>query len=72
MDKVKVDIDYLRKIQDYRTWVNSLEFDRIMFVDSEGNEHHYNEKDKEDFKFTGLNNTDFVLFFKLLVEKEKK
>ena len=68
--KTVIDVSIIQKAQKHRAWVNSLNLEDLSFVDGEGNEITYDAETLKEFKFTGLNNTDFILT--CLDNKEKK
>lgn len=56
---MRVDIEHVRKIQAERMKINKLNFDDIEWYE-DGKKVKVSSKVCEDFKFTGLNNIDFI------------
>jgi len=56
---MRIDIEHVRKIQEERLRINKLKLEEIEWYEN-GKRVEVDPKDAEDFKFTGLCNTDFV------------
>jgi len=56
---MRVDIEYVMLIKKLRRDINLLDFNDIQWY-KDGEEVIVEEKDKKEWKFTGLCNTDFV------------
>ncbi len=56
---IRVDIEKVRRIQAERKKFNDLDFDEIEWYE-DGKKVEINPKVKEEFRFTGLCNTDFI------------
>ena len=57
---MKVKISEIIEINKRLNEINRLSLDEIEFLDDEGNNVEIDETIMSDFKFTGLNNTDFI------------
>ena len=61
---MRVDVEYVKKLQAERLKINDLNFDEIEWY-KEGKKLVIDSALKEDFKFTGLTNTCFTEVFLL-------
>jgi hypothetical protein len=57
---MRVDIERVRKIQEERTKINKADLEDIEWYE-DGKKLEISPKVIEDFKFIGLNNTDFII-----------
>ena len=57
---MRVDIEYIKHIQKERARINKVELEDIEFFEG-GEKVDISQKIIDDFKFCGLNNTDFIL-----------
>jgi hypothetical protein len=57
-----VNVDEVIRLKERIKKINNLEIDKIMFVDDDGFKIEVKEKDIEEWKFSGLNISDFVMF----------
>lgn len=57
--KTTIAIEEIQELQKRRLEINKLDINDIVFTEK-GQPLVVNEKILEDFKFTGLNNTDFI------------
>ena len=57
-----VNVDEVIRLKERLKKINNLEIDKIMFVDDDGFKIEVKEKDIEEWKFSGLNISDFVMF----------
>lgn len=60
MDKIKVSISEITDMQKRLREINSLDINDIDFIDEDGNVIHIDEKIISDWRFTGLNTSDFI------------
>ncbi len=56
---MRVDFEHVRKLHKERMKINQLDFEDIEWYEN-GEKVEIDPKIAKDFKFTGLNNTDFV------------
>ena len=56
---MRVDLEHVRKLYEERMKINKLNFEDIEWYEN-GERVEVSPKIIKDFKFTGLNNTDFV------------
>ena len=61
MDKimVEVDVDEILNMKAKLRYINYKSLDQIVWM-RDGKPIEFSKQDVEDFKFTGLNNTDFI------------
>jgi len=59
--KIEVDIDELLQMKARLRFINYKALDRIIWMRN-GSEIVFKQQDIDDFKFTGLSNTDFIDF----------
>jgi len=59
MDKIRVDLEEIRDIQDRRRAINRWNIQHIEFFEN-GKKIEISEEAIEHFKFTGLSNIDFI------------
>lgn len=58
-----VNVDEVVRLKERLKRINDLEIDKVMFVNDEGFKIlGISEKDIQDWKFSGLNISDFVMF----------
>lgn len=57
---MRVDIEQVRKIQEERMKINKMDLEDIEWYEG-GKKIEISPKVIEDFKFCGLNNTDFII-----------
>ncbi len=57
---MKINIEVIEYIQKVRCLINSISLDKIEFY-KDGKKLEFDSKIIDDFKFTGLNNIDFIL-----------
>jgi len=58
---MRVDIEHVRKLQEERMKINSAELKDIEWYE-DGEKVEIDPKTLEDFRFTGLCNTDFIIY----------
>ena len=57
---MRVDVEYVKKLQDERMKINNQSFENIEWYEG-GKRLNIDKSIIDDFKFTGLNNTDFII-----------
>ena len=69
---MKVKISEIIKLKKRLAEINSVPLEKIKFLNDKGNGVYINPKIISDFKFTGLNNSDFIAtgFYKEGFDKE--
>jgi len=60
MKKTRVDVEHVLEIQKQRLAINKLNFDEIEWY-KDGKKLEIDKQTLDDFEFTGLNNTDFII-----------
>ena len=58
--KMRIDIEHVRKIQEERMKINNVPIKQIEWYE-DGKKVEMDSKIIEDFIYTGLNNTDFII-----------
>jgi len=56
---MRVDIEKIREMQEYRGQINELDLKDIEWYEK-GKKIEHSSEEIEEFKFTGLNNIDFI------------
>jgi hypothetical protein len=56
---MRVDVEYVRKLQEERMKINRMNFKDIEWYEN-GKKVEVSPQIIDDFEFTGLNNTDFI------------
>lgn len=60
--KIEVDIDEILEMKAKLRFINHKAFDQIIWMRN-GSAIEFSQCEKDEFKYTGLNNTDFIDFY---------